>query len=100
MQNLDDIGPRLPGDSYFEFYIHYAKERQRAEAEGRHPKEVEFSLFSVEGDDLEAEGTTPLDGALLLLLFPLLSPFGLLAPHWCLYSFCPINDIRLSSFWQ
>jgi len=58
---LMTLAPDFQEDSYFEAYIHYAEERQRAEAEGRDTRKTEFIPPSSEGDDPEAEGTTPLD---------------------------------------
>jgi len=48
-------------DSYFEAYLHYVDERQRAVDEGRDPEEVEFIPPSVEGEDAGDEATNPLD---------------------------------------
>jgi len=57
---LTTLTPDFQEDNYFLAYIHYIEERQRAEAEGRDPEEVECIPPSGEGD--EDEGTTPLDG--------------------------------------
>jgi len=57
---LTTLVPDFQEDSYFEAYIHYVEECQRADAEGRDPEEVEFIPHSGEGD--EDKGTIPLDG--------------------------------------
>ena len=61
-KDLITLAPDFREDNHFEAYIHYMEERQRAEAEGWDPEEVEFISPSSEGDDLEDGGTTPLDG--------------------------------------
>ncbi|KAJ8421523.1 hypothetical protein Cgig2_018763 [Carnegiea gigantea] len=56
---LATLAPGLQEDNYFEAYLCYVEEHQRAEAEGRDLKEVEFIPPSDVGD--EDEGSTPLD---------------------------------------
>ena len=48
-------------DNYFKVNLHYVDVRQRVEAEGRDPEEVEFISPSDEGDGLGDEATDPGD---------------------------------------
>jgi len=48
-------------DSYFEAYLHYVDEHQRAKDNGRDPKEVEFIHPLGKGEGAGDEATNPLD---------------------------------------
>ena len=48
-------------DRYFEAYLHFVDERERAAGEGRDPEEVEFIPPSSEGEAAEDETTNPLE---------------------------------------
>ncbi|KAJ8429329.1 hypothetical protein Cgig2_026559 [Carnegiea gigantea] len=48
-------------DCYFEAYLHFVDERERATAEGRDPEEVKFIPPSSEGEVARDEATNPLE---------------------------------------
>jgi len=54
------LAPNFQEDNYFEAYLHYVDERQRAEDEGRYLQEVEFIPPSGEGEGAGGEATNPL----------------------------------------
>ncbi|KAJ8438015.1 LOW QUALITY PROTEIN: hypothetical protein Cgig2_029996 [Carnegiea gigantea] len=60
---LVTLAQEFQEDSYFEAYLHYIDERQRAEDEGRDPEEVQFipPFGEGEGEGAGDEATNPLD---------------------------------------
>ncbi|KAJ8448734.1 LOW QUALITY PROTEIN: hypothetical protein Cgig2_011355 [Carnegiea gigantea] len=53
------LADEFQDDNYFETYLHYVDERERATAKGRDPEEVEFIPLSTEHEIARDEATNP-----------------------------------------